>query len=203
MSMLFRVSRVLHALPCPSCPSVPFRASRVFPVHVHVFILAPEPRPALDAPSIPRRHIFILAPSGLSLYTMSFVLFRVLLVSFVFFSCPCAFGASRVFSCLPCSIPSRWDVSLTYCRPSARLVTLTLATFTLHPKRAPDPSSAANALKVDYLVCTVLSSRQVQRCGNSMHLGGPCRGYLSPWVSWVHPHLVQQAGSQLVHVSTS
>ena len=101
MSMLFRVFRVLHALPCPSCPSVPFRASRVFPVHVHVFILAPEPRPALDAPSTLRRHIFILAPSGLSLYTsMSFVLFRVLLVSFVFFSCPCAFGASRVFSCL-------------------------------------------------------------------------------------------------------
>ena len=130
--------------------------------------------------------------------------------SSVFFLCPSCSSrvlvpsvllvSSRVFSCLPCSIPSRWDVSLTYCRPSARLVTLTLATFTLHPKRAPDPSSAANALKVDYLVCTVLSSRQVQRCGNSMHLGGPCRGYLSPWV---HPRLVQQAGSQLVHVSTS
>ena len=195
---------LFHALRVLLCPSV-LLASFLCMSMSSFWLLSPalrstHPR-SLDAISSSWLHPAQIRPIALHhvlrALPCSSCVIRVLLVSLCL---PCLLVSSRVFSCLPCSIPSRWDVSLTYCRPSARLVTLTLATFTLHPKRAPDPSSAANALKVDYLVCTVLSSRQVQRCGNSMHLGGPCRGYLSPWV---HPRLVQQAGSQLVHVSTS
>ena len=51
----------------------------------------------------------------------------------------------------------------------SRLVT----SFAASPKRASDSSSAVNALKADYLACTVLPSRQVRCCGNSIHLVGP------------------------------
>lgn len=80
--------------------------------------------------------------------------------------------------------------------------------MTVLSQRASDSSSNVNALKADYLACFVLSSRQVQCCGNSVHLVGPLPGTRSAlrsdtsWRCMAVSHLRSGAPGTVLHTFT-